>query len=210
LENNIFAIPTQATCGFVNKKTGNICSRAAGFGTDHPGEGLCVFHEKNIVAQTKETINVRNYLISSLDPGRRAMAQQFIEEPEELYSLKNTIAYMKALLQSLTDRLESNEEMGEELSSRDLRDFLSLVKQLTTTIEAAVRMEKGIHRYIHVEVLQMYTQLFVDNVRTFLTDPDQMTAFLFSLERGISDLSNKNSDGNLVAAALLGSGEEED
>jgi len=200
LSGNLFATPTQTVCGFVNKKTGNICSRPAGFGTDHVGEGLCIFHEKNIVSPDRESINVKNYLINSLDPRRRAIAESFIQEPEELYSLKNTIAYMKALLQDLTERLENDEE---GYTSRDLRDFLSLVKQLTTTIESAVRMEKGIHRYIHVEVLQMYTQLFVDNVRTYLTDPEQMTAFLFSLERGIADLSNKSTDGNLVANALL-------
>jgi hypothetical protein len=195
MSDNIITLPVADICGFAAND--NICKNPAGFGTSHIGVGSCIYHESQDPMQLIPS--AKAYLINSLDPRSSALAGAFLNDPDELYSLKDEIAYMKALLRSLVEE-QKNEGYA------DVKTNIALIKQLTTTIESAFKMEKGIHRYVHVDVIKSYTNLFVDNMRRFIPDPTTFDLFMDELEKGIAETINKSADADLVAISMLGDG----
>jgi hypothetical protein len=196
------AVPTRDVCGFVDKINGRVCTKKPGAGTTHEGVGFCSKHE-NVTQEETPLPSKRmseNYLINSVDPRTREVAKALIAEPDKLYDLREMISHLKALEQQIIAILE------EDLSEKNidlLKQYLPLAKQITASIDTAVKIERSINRYVHVDILRSYTQVFVNRAGEYIINPKDKEKFLRDLKHDLTAVLQSTDDGKLAANNLL-------
>ena len=128
----------RAICGAKAKSTGLPCTREAGWGTDHVGEGRCKFHGgvvgRQLIhgRQVKQVSDPMRYSRLS-NPRIRQLIAEFQQDPDPLNVLPE-LATMRALL---TDYLERVQKEGatESFEVGTARSLVSEVTQIVKRIE---------------------------------------------------------------------------
>jgi hypothetical protein len=184
--NSSFVMPLANICGYVNNSTGKVCKKPSGDGTTHEGVGRCLEHEStdNLpVVINKST--TRSALINAADPATQQLVEIFMDNPEEIYSLRDTIALLKGIQVRMVEQLNDDEGSVDADSAKTL---LATIKQLTSTIATAVDMEKQLMNLVPKAVLSAYTSLFTGVLTEYIKDPRIRLEVIQRIQDGAREL----------------------
>lgn len=165
-----------SVCGSPISGGKDICTRQAGWGTDHFGEGVCKEHPMSIEESEEEKQqelelrphNDSNYSIVITHP----RLQQFFAQQQEAYdsldNIDDELRLMRSMImlavQDFGSKASINEEGGMELNSeltplelgREITRFITLIDKLTNAIERKHRIKQLAGEAIPRQEVQNY------------------------------------------------------
>lgn len=157
-------------CGAHKKRGGGICTRPAGWGTQHPGTGRCKLHGGNAgrpVTHGRYSLAHREKLAEK--------AAQFLGDPEP-GNLAGELALMRALLQEYLERYPT----GVNPTERTLINILGMVDQIGRLVERIAKIE-SMTALTQAEV-QLLQARFADIISRYIDDPQRRLQLIDELE----------------------------
>lgn len=196
------------TCNARKRQGEGLCTRPAGWGTNHPGHGRCKLHGGVLAAGLVPRTPSENA------PTRlQERHQQWLQNPN-LLNLRHYLAWVSAVLEDFIEATEASRAMrqptfdlylvekGEYLltdeEQRDLaawariglllrrqgfhKDVAELANLATTTIERIRRVEEGLKLFIHVQEISEVVERMVHVLTKHVTDEETLGALIRALE----------------------------
>ena len=153
-------------CG-AKTRAGGQCKQAAGWGTQHAGEGRCKLHGG---LSTGPTIKTGRYSLAH----RKSLedkAQAFLNDPQP-GNLTGELALMRALLQEYLDRFPEDQRLPYDDIARlfEMADAISRLVERIAKIIAATSLTQGDIKHLQ--------ERFTLALLTYIPDADTRIAIL--------------------------------
>jgi len=132
----------------------------------------------------------KEYLTSILNNRDRDKAKKLLNDPKELYSLKETIVNLKILEAKVTAYLSQQEELDPEL----LKQLLSIETTLVKSVSSAIETETKLGKLVSIEELSSYTEIFVQYLIKYIEDEAERRRLLAELEYKVSNMGQEDSE----------------
>lgn len=197
------------TCNSRKRQGEGLCTRPAGWGTDHPGQGRCKLHggvlRKRGPGPRRPSENASLRL--------RERHQQWLQNPD-LLNLRHYLAWVSAVLEDFIEATEASvalerpavdlyevEQGRYRLTDEEQRqvaawariglllrrqgfhkDVAELANLATTTIERIRRIEEGLKLFIHVQEITEVVERMVHVLTQHVSDPEALGALIRALE----------------------------
>ncbi|MHA1253924.1 MAG: hypothetical protein ACTSRP_28435 [Candidatus Helarchaeota archaeon] len=148
---------SRRVCGFPDKKTGKRCRNEAGWKTDHPGYGYCLYHDK---FETGKKLWVK----LAAKYAEKTTLGKLLEQAEDLEvkldDVTDEIRFQQGLLLTFLENVMKKPEP--EFTKSDIRFLKELTQDMIKSKESAARI-KGSMKIDAITVRQ-----FIDQVMSFL------------------------------------------
>ena len=173
-------------------RSGMECRLAAGYGTEHPGYGRCMRHD------FQPHTDAKGPLALYLDPELRSSVATFVNS-EELLNLRVELAVLRVRFAELNNLdLDSMESKNRALWSSEIERLSRAIREMAMVV---FEMERGRHKYLHINVTGSLVAAFADVAKTFIS-PDRIEEFLGAMENAMDRSLTRQTAREIALGAL--------